>query len=221
MWEPLRAPSARPLRYVLFLLFIVLPVPGAEPGFVSLFDGDSLAGWKLLGKTGGGYYVRDGKIVCPRGGGGNLLSEKQYADFILRFEFKLEEGSNNGLAIRSPLQASNLAYDGMELQIIDNSAERYRDIHPWQKHGALYHVFPAETGFLRPTGEWNSQEVVVKGRRITVVLNGHSILDADLDTVTDPEILAKHPGLQRSSGHIGFLGHEEPIEFRNIRIMVP
>ena len=221
MWKPLGAPSARPLRYVLFLLFIVLPAAGVEPGFVSLFDGNSLAGWKLLGKTGGGYHVRDGKIVCPRGGGGNLLSEKQYADFILRFEFKLEEGSNNGLAIRSPLQASNLAYDGMELQIIDNSADRYRDIHPWQKHGSLYDLFPAKTGFLRPTGEWNSQEVVVRGRKIAVVLNGHSILDADLDTVTDPEILASHPGLRRSSGHIGFLGHEEPIEFRNIRIRVP
>ncbi len=220
MWEPLHAPSARPLWYVLFLLFFVLPAAGVEPGYVSLFDGNSLTGWKLLGKIGAGYYVRDGKIVCPRGGGGNLLTEKQYADFILRFEFKLEEGSNNGLAIRSPLQASNLAYDGMELQIIDNSAHRYRDIHPWQKHGSLYHVFPAKTGFLRPTGEWNSQEVVVTGRRIAVVLNGHSILDADLDTVTDPEILASHPGLRRSSGHIGFLGHEEPIEFRNIRIKV-
>ena len=214
-----KSPGALP---VLLLLVggVLSSAADIEPGFTPLFDGKTLGGWKLLGKTGDGYYVRDGKIVCPPGGGGNLLSEKQYADFILRFEFKLEKGSNNGLAIRSPLQATNLAYDGMELQIIDNSAERYRDIHPWQKHGSLYHVFPAKTGSPRPTGEWNNQEVVVQGRRVKVILNGGVILDADLDSVTDPEILAEHPGLGRTSGHIGFLGHGEPIEFRKIRIKV-
>ena len=223
MLKPLGGLSAGRRPCVLFLLLVgaaLGPASGAEPGFISLFDGQTLAGWKLLGKTGAGYYVRDGKIICPPGGGGNLLSEKQYADFILRFEFKLEAGSNNGLAIRSPLQATNLAYDGMELQIIDNSAERYRDIHPWQKHGSLYDVFPAKTGFLKPGGQWNNQEVVVEGRRVQVILNSHLILDADLDAVTDPEIRAKHPGLRRTSGHIGFLGHDEPIEFRNIRIKV-
>ena len=53
---------------------------------------------------------------------------------------------------------------------------------------------------------------------IKVVLNGHQILNVDLDDITDPVILEKHPGLQRRSGHLGFLGHNEPIEFRNIRI---
>ena len=224
MLKPLGGQAAGRRPCALFLLLLVGgafgPAAGVEPGFTALFDGQTLDGWKLLGKTGAGYYVADGKIICPPGGGGNLLSEKQYADFILRFDFKLEAGSNNGLAIRSPLQATNLAYDGMELQIIDNSAERYRDIHPWQKHGSLYDVFPAKTGFLKPGGQWNSQEVVVEGRRVKVILNSRLILDADLDTVTDPEIRAKHPGLQRTSGHIGFLGHDEPIEFRNIRIKV-
>ncbi len=222
MLKPLGGQAAGRRPCALFLLLLVGgafgPAAGVEPGFTALFDGQTLDGWKLLGKTGAGYYVADGKIICPPGGGGNLLSEKQYADFILRFDFKLEAGSNNGLAIRSPLQATNLAYDGMELQIIDNSAARYRDIHPWQKHGSLYHVFPAETGFLRPTGEWNRQEVFVQARRVKVVLNGRVILDVDLETVTAPEILSKHPGLQRTAGHIGFLGHDEPIEFRNIRI---
>ncbi len=198
----------------------LLPLKAAdsEPGFVPLFDGKTLNGWTLLGKKGPGYLVQDGKIICPPGGGGNLLSEKEYTDFILRFEFKLEEGSNNGLAIRSPLSNADMAYQGMELQIIDNNAARYKDILPWQKHGSLYHVFPAETGYLKPSGEWNEQEVTVHGRQVKVVLNGHTILDVNLDSVKDPDILAKHPGLQRKSGHLGFLGHDEPIEFRNIRI---
>ena len=189
-----------------------------EEGFTQIFDGKSLNGWKLIGKTGQGYLVEDGKLVCPPKGGGNLFHEKEYSDFVLRFEFKLEDGSNNGLAIRAPMQESSLAYEGMELQIIDNTSERYKDIQPWQKHGSLYHVFPAKTGYLKPRGEWNQEEVTVKGRTVKVVLNGHTILDVNMDKVKDPEIVAKHPGLKRKSGHIGFLGHNEPIAFQNIRI---
>jgi hypothetical protein len=189
-----------------------------EDSFVPLFDGETLNGWILKGRTGPGYQVEDGKIVCPPGGGGNLLTEKEYSDFVLRFEFRLFEGSNNGLGIRAPLEARDVAYDGIELQIIDNTAERYKDIKPWQKHGSLYHVFPARTGYLKPVGEWNQQEVTARGSRIKVVLNGATILDVDTDDVTDPELLAKHAGLKRRSGHIGFLGHNEPVEFRNIRI---
>ena len=199
-------------------LLLSLPAVAAETGFVSLFDGKTLNGWKLLGKGGDGYLVQDGKIVCPPGGGGNLFTEKQYRDFVLRFEFQLVDGSNNGLGIRSPLVSGSVAYEGMELQIIDNNSERYKDIQPWQKHGSLYNVFPAKTGFLKKPGEWNEQEVTVKGRTVKIVLNGHTILDVNLDAVTDPEVLAKHPGLKRETGHIGFLGHDEPIEFRNIRI---
>jgi hypothetical protein len=204
----------------LVLWLLLAPAAGVsqETGFVFLFDGKTLNGWTLLGKEGEGYLVADGVLICPRGGGGNLFTAKQYGDFVLRFEFKLLEGSNNGLAIRSPLITGSVAYEGMELQIIDNNAERYKDIQPWQKHGSLYHVFPAKTGHLKKPGEWNQQEVTVEGRRVKVVLNGHTILDADLDSVRDPEVLAKHPGLKRASGHVGFLGHDEPIEFRNIRI---
>ncbi len=208
------------------LIFILLLTGGDgraadETGFHSLFDGESLDGWVLLGRTGDGYIARDGALVCPPGGGGNLLSASEYSDFVLRFEFKLEDGSNNGLCIRCPLAWGDLAYMGSELQIIDNRSERYKNIKPWQKHGSLYHVFPARTGYLKPTGEWNAQEVVAKGSKIKVILNGETILDVDTHTMKDRRILAKHPGLNRKSGHIGFLGHNEPVEFRNIRIKQP
>lgn len=210
----------RPLAVVFIsLAALTYCTPSSEPGFVSLFDGKTLQGWTLLGKTGEGYVVEDGKIVLPPGGGGNLFSEREFTDFVLRFEFRLEDGSNNGLAFRSPLQARNVHKEGNELQIIDNNSERYRDvIKPWQVHGSLYHVFPARTGFLNPTGEWNEEEVTVIGRQVKVVLNGQVILDVNMDDVTDPEILKEHTGLQRKTGHIGFLGHNEPVQFRNIRI---
>ena len=195
--------------------------PAAAPageGFVRIFDGRTLDGWTLIGQTGEGYLVEDEAIVCPPKGGGNLFYDEELSDFVVRLEFQLTDDSNNGLCIRCPKTDKSLAYDGMELQVINNDSERYKDIETWQKHGSLYHVFPAKTGALKPTGEWNFQEVTVKGRQVTVVLNGTTILDANLDDAKDTEILAKHPGLQRTSGYFGFLGHNEPVKFRNIEL---
>jgi hypothetical protein len=85
-------------------------------------------------------------------------------------------------------------------------------------HGSVYDLIPARTGFRRPVGEWNEEEITANGRRIAVILNGVIILDADLDMVREPKVLEKHTGVARSSGHIGFLGHGSHVEFRNIRI---
>jgi hypothetical protein len=193
----------------------------AEAGFTSLFDGKSLAGWTLIGGRGEGYAVKDGVLYCAKGGGGKLLTDKEYSDFVLRFEFRMPaEGSNNGLGIRAPREG-DAAYEGIELQILDEKAalaEKWGKLKETQFHGSVYDVIAAKKGAQKPAGQWNAQEVTVKGRKITVVLNGQTILDADLDSVKDPEVLKKHPGLARTSGHIGFLGHNDFIEFRNIRI---
>jgi hypothetical protein len=190
----------------------------AEPGFVSLFDGKSLDGWQIVGKKGTGYAVENGLLVCPADGGGNLFTTKEYSDFVLRFEFRLVEGSNNGIGIRAPLQG-DAAYSGMEIQILDDGAPRYQGrIKPAQYHGSIYDVVPAKQGFKKPTGEWNSEEITANGRLIKVVLNGTTIVDANLGLVQDPEVLKKHPGLARSTGHIGLLGHGTRVEFRNFRI---
>jgi hypothetical protein len=107
----------------------------------------------------------------------------------------------------------------MEIQILDDGAPVYQGkLRPAQYHGSIYDVIPAKQGFKRPTGEWNEEEITANGRRITVKLNGTVILDADLDSVRDPEVLKRHPGLQRASGHIGLLGHGSRVEFRNLRI---
>ena len=185
---------------------------------MSLFDGKTLAGWQIVGQKGSGYGVENGLLVCPADGGGNLFTTKEYANFILRFEFRLFEGSNNGIGIRAPL-AGDAAYAGMEIQILDDGAPRYQGkLKPAQYHGSIYDVVPAKQGFKKPTGEWNSEEITAKGRLITVVLNGTTIVDADLDSVRDPAVLKRHPGLARTSGHIGLLGHGTRVEFRNFRI---
>ena len=139
----------------------------SEPGFVNLFDGKSLSGWKLVGKQGDGYGVKDGVIYCAKGGGGKLLTEKEYANFIFRFEFKLEPGSNNGLGIRAPYEG-DAAYTGMELQILDDSAAQYAKLRPAQYHGSIYDVVPAKRGALKKPGEWNEETVLAVGRHIKV-----------------------------------------------------
>lgn len=189
-----------------------------EKGFVTLFDGKTLNGWKLVRGRGPGYVVKDGVLICPVEGGGNLFTEKEYANFIFRFEFKTEPGGNNGVGIRAPLEG-DAAYQGMEIQILDDGHEKYKGkIKSEQHHGSVYDVIPARTGFLKPAGEWNEEEIMARGDRIRVTLNGVIILDADLSTVREEEVLKKHPGLRRKTGHIGFLGHGSLVEFRNIRI---
>jgi hypothetical protein len=182
-----------------------------EEGFVSLFNGKDLAGW--VGDT-KGYVVENGEMVCKPGG--NVFTEKEYSDFVFRFEFKLTHGANNGVGIRAPLEG-NAAYEGMEIQVLDDRDPKYKDLHEYQAHGSIYGVVPAKRDHLKPVGEWNSEEITAKGRHITVILNGVTIVDADLDKVS-PVDGQSHPGLKNTKGHIGFLGHGDVLWFRNIRV---
>src|ERR1051325_11039894 len=188
-----------------------------EPGFTPLFNGKNLDGWKLVGGVGPGYVVEGDKIVCPPDGGGNLFTEKEYSNFVLRLEFKVSPGGNNGVGLRGPLEG-DAAYQGMEIQVLDDPAPQYKDIKPSQHSGSIYGVFAPKQGALKPTGEWNSYEITASGRHVRIKLNDTIVVDADLDTMKDPEILKQHPGLARSTGHIGFLGHRSHVEFRNVRI---
>lgn len=207
------------MKQVLCLALVLLLAPIAsaeEAGFVSLFDGKTLNGWI---SEPGSYTVENGAIVCVTGSKGNLLSEKEYADFVIRFEFKLTAGANNGLGIRCPKKtAGNLHLDGIELQILDHKHEKYANLKPYQFHGSIYGVVPAKTEYLKPLGEWNQQEVSVVGRKVKIVLNGATIVDADLDEATKNGTLdgQQHPGLARTSGHIGFLGHGDRVDIRNV-----
>lgn len=190
-----------------------------ESGFVSLFDGQTLNGWKHVGGPADGYGVKDGVIFCSPNGR-NLFTERIYSDFVLRFEFKLEDGANNGVGIRAPLQG-DAAYLGMEIQILEDAAAdrgKWGKLRPEQYHGSIYDVVAAKRGALKPAGQWNTEEITADGRHIKVVVNGLTLVDANLNDVADPEKIRKHPGLFSERGHIGFLGHGDYLEFRNIRI---
>jgi len=189
-----------------------------KAGFKSLFNGRDLDHW-IGNKT--DYIVENNEIaVRPKQGGhGNLYTAEEYSDFNFRFEFKLTPGANNGLGIHTPLKG-DAAYVGKELQILDNTAAIYANLKPYQYHGSVYGVIPAKRGHLNPVGQWNSEEVIVKGDAIKIILNGTVIVDGNLKEASKNGTLdgKEHSGLNRNNGHIGFLGHGSELQFRNIRI---
>lgn len=189
-------------------------------GFEALFNGSNLDNW--IGGDRGSYIVKDGVIVVQpnEGSGGNLYTENEYSDFNFRFDFKLTPGANNGLGIRTPT-TGDAAYIGMEFQILDNTADIYANLQPYQYHGSVYGVIPAKRGMLRPLGEWNSEEVIVVGSHIKIILNGEVIVDADIADARKNGTMdhREHPGLKNNKGHIGFLGHGSVVYFKNIRIV--
>ncbi len=191
------------------------PVQLDNEGFAILFNGKDLSGW--CGDL-DGYSVENGVLVCQKDGGGKLFTEKQYGDYVFRFEFKLEAGGNNGVGIRAPLHG-DAAYDGMEVQILDDKDPQYKDIKPWQVHGSVYGISPAQPSDVK-IGEWNTEEISVVGRNIKVTVNGKVVSDVNLDEAAKTPFPSgkAHPGTKRNRGHIGFLGHHHKVEFRNVRL---
>jgi opacity protein-like surface antigen len=206
-------------RFVLGAAAALVMVGGAAAadadaeGFVPLFNGQDLAGWEGAVN---GYKVEDGVLYSDPKTGGNLITAKEYGDFILRFEFLVGTNANNGLGIRFP--GGDAAYNGMELQILDDSGPAYTALQPYQYHGSIYGVVPARRGFQKKVGQWNFQEVRAIGSRITVILNGEVIVDADLAGITETMDHKAHPGLHNPKGRIGWLGHGTRVDWRNIRI---
>jgi hypothetical protein len=106
-----------------------------------------------------------------------------------------------------------------ECQVLDDNYEKVKGkIDPRQAHGSAYGMVAARRGYQHPIGEWNYEEVTVKGSTIKVELNGTVILDADLSKVTEFMENSPHPGKDLKSGHFGFAGHDDPVMFRNISI---
>ena len=192
-------------------------ITGEKDGYQNIFNGQDFDGW--AGDI-DGYVIQNGVLRNKPQRGGTIFTEKEWSDFSVRFKFRLPSGGNNGLAIRYP-GSGDTAYVGMcELQILDNTADEFKDLDPRQMHGSVYGVVAAKTGHLRPVGQWNEQEVTVIGTKIKVELNGTVILDTDVAEFLNPE--AKflddklHPGLARTKGHFGFAGHNDPVEFKEI-----
>jgi hypothetical protein len=189
--------------------------PAKPPeGFTSIFDGKSLDGWKPTGKA-DVWAAEPGIIVCKGGGGGWLLTEKEYGDFEFHCEYRWEKkGGNSGVALRTP-NTGDPAYIGMEIQLIDDEGWPGK-LADYQHTGSIYDVQPAKEAKNKKIGEWNTVKIVCKGRNVTIVQNDVELVKANLDDYKAK--YEKHPGLKREKGHVGFQSYNVRVEFRNVWI---
>lgn len=193
-----------------------------KDGFVPIFNGKDVTGWVGIDGDTSSYYVKDGMLICKNTGKVHIFTDKEYANFVLRLQIKLDPGGNNGVGIRTQISKAPHIY-GMEIQVLED--DYYKDGKPiklkdYQHHGSIYGVVPAKPGHLKPAGQWNDEEIVCDGRRVKITLNGTVIVDADLDKVT-PIDGQDHPGLKYAKGHIGLHAHGNygaEVFFRNMRI---
>ncbi|MBA4062314.1 MAG: DUF1080 domain-containing protein [Isosphaera sp.] len=190
--------------------------PAKPPeGFAALYNGTDLKGWKATGKA-DQWSAEPGLIACKGGGGGWLLTEAEYADFELRFEYRwTKEGGNSGVALRTA-DKGDPSQVGMEIQLIDD--ENWAKVHKfelkdYQHTGSVYGLAPAKGRKNSPVGEWNAVRVVCKGDAVTIEQNGTELVSADLAELRKKA--PKHAGVQRPKGHVGFQSYNSRVEFRN------
>jgi len=205
----------------------------AEPdkdGFVPLFPDDgppkgfSVREWNDLAKPRFDvqWTVKDGVLNSGKQRGNWLISDKEYNDFILEFEFKLSEVGNSGVALRAPMKGDP-AFDGMELQLADlryNTQAKDSEL-----TGGIYRAIAPSKQVYKPT-EWNSCRIELKGTHLKVTMNGEMIQDVDLSKFDQP--VKRHDGTNAPPikdrplrGHIGFQHlsrSNEPVMIRGARI---
>ncbi len=199
----------------LMILAIASPRAAAEPGFRSLFNGRDLSGWEgVTSAAERSWRVADGAIVCTGEKGTWLRSRQQYGDFNFRFEYKLKHGGNSGIYVRVPADGAHREGGGVEVQLLDDAAERYKDIKPGQYGGSVYLVAPATQHVSKPAGEWNAMEINCRGTSYRITHNWVVIVDASASDF--PELAERF-----TTGYLGLQNHSEEVWFRNLRIGPP
>jgi len=203
---------------LVLVLGLTLPLLGDDAklpeGFVPLFNGKDIDNWKVLGGKKEVWGVDKGTIFCEKGGGGWLVTEKEYANYEFHVEYKLPKLGNSGVGLRLPMKG-NPAYEGMEIQLIDD--ENWKGLLDYQHTGSVYDVLPAALQNNKPIGEWNTMHIVAKGSKIVIAVNGKETVNGDL--AAHAEAKGKtHPGILRTAGHIGLQSYNFRVEFRNISI---
>ncbi len=207
-----------PLLAILLTFGAPADADDKEVGFVPLFNGTDLAGWKQYASKKNVWSVEQGVLVCQGNGGGWLGTERDYADFELRLEYKLTPAGNSGVYIRAPREG-HISRVGMEIQILDDFHPKYAKLDFYQYTGSIYHVVPPARRTSKPAGQWNAMTIRARGPEVQVALNGVTIVDANLERSRKNAAVAKeHPGLARTTGLVGLQSHTDRVEFRNIRI---
>lgn len=189
-------------------------IPRGE-GWRDLFNGKDLSGWEQIGGSEKTWDAENGLLYTDAGEGGWLSTTEEFADFELELEFRVPVGGNSGVFIRAPREG-NPAFEGSEIQILDDFDAQYAELQPWQYCGSVYATVAPSRRVTLPAGTWQKMFVRCLGPEVQVKLNGFPIIDANLDEHQDK--LEGHPGLNRRSGYIGLQNHGTRLDFRNLRI---
>lgn len=203
-------------------------------GWRLLFDGETTSGWRRYRGEGfpDGWQVIGGSLVRVTAGAGDIITEETFRNFELRLQWKVSPGGNAGIFYRANENADLIWHAAPEMQVLDD--ERHPDGRSeLTSAGALYALYPAQRGVVRPAGEWNEARVRLDGNRGEHWLNEVKLFDfeigsPDWETRLAASKFAALPGFGRAAeGHIGLQDHEaapgyqgpdDRVEFRNIRI---
>lgn len=197
-----------------FRNIFIREIPRGE-GWRPLFNGKDLTGWEQVGGSAQTWKAEDGILYTDAGDGGWLSTTEEFGDFELELEYRVPPEGNSGVFVRAPREG-NPAYTGFEVQILDDYADKYADLKPWQFTGALYALEAPARRVTLPAGTWQKLQIRCEGPKVKVALNGFPIIDADLTVHADKA--SDHPGVARTSGYIGLQNHGSRLDYRNIRI---
>ena len=183
----------------------------AEDGFVPMFDGKTLNGWRT---TGNWIVEKDGVVTLkPRAGekgwqryDAYLTTARKYKDFILDLEFKIGKGGNSGVFLRVGDPASQVK-TGFEVQILDTHGKANPTAHDC---GGVIGTAAPSKNMAKPAGEWNRYIITCHGNHLEVELNGERIIDLELD---ESAMKDRPP-----EGYIGFQDEAKRVWYRNVRI---
>ena len=195
-------------------------------GWELLFDGETLDGWRTYNQEGihDGWTVEDGTLTRIGGGGDIIYAARQYHDFDLRIDWMVEEAGNSGIFYRAEEDVVNAIFkSAVEMQVLDD-ANHYDGGSPYTSAGAVYGLYPAPRGVVKPAGEWNSARVMARGPHVEHWLNGVKVAEYQLGSPEWAALVAGSKFVQWPEfgtslrGYIGLQDHGDRVWYRNMKI---
>lgn len=175
-------------------------------GFIALFNGRNLDGWYVTGDNENGFAVKDGVIEWVEKGASALRTVRRYDNFILRLEYRIEEGGNSGVHLRAP-RGGRASRIGFEVQILGDHGEPIKK----DSTGAIYDQVAPYFNASLPAWEWNTYEIVCDGSHVKVTLNGYVVQDIDFGSRDELKYRLRE-------GFIHLTDHGNEVSYRNVRL---
>ena len=205
------------MKTLLFLVVFCMAQTGSatQKGFQPLFNGKDLSGWEGVGGDQSNWKVKDGLLSCSGQKGSQwIATKKEYANFDLRLEYNIPKNGNSGVFIRAPKEGAAWVA-GMEIQVLDDFGDKWKNLKPAQFTGSIYAIQPPEKRATKKAGEWQTMRIVCNGPKCDVWINGEHVVKGDLSKLAKTHT---QPGLKRTKGFIGLQNHSSPVHYRNICI---